>query len=333
MSPALALATRGADVVLLLFIAVAWPLFDYLHEWPEFSRKISAGVADARLQLYRRAMLFQWTLTLASLYLWSRGERAWRPLSLLAPTGTRLWVSVVMLLVFAGLQLRQLVRMARRPDHRRALRKQVAALPFLAIVPRDRRELIAFCGVSVTAGVCEEVLFRGYVVRALGAWTGRWLALCLSIVAFGLLHASQGRSGIVRSAAVGVLMTAIVLSTGSLWPAIALHTLIDLGGGAILFIALRETGASVADSLMLLNLVGRRNEAAALGTAFLQRHPAAAARERCRVRAGVVLALARQRLTEPARSMLATFDDECHAQHVSRSASPTGLLPGPAVLY
>jgi len=108
------------------------------------------------------------------------------------------------------------------------------------IIPQTTREFGWFLAVSLTAGVCEEFLYRGYVIWALSPWLSWWGAAALSALAFGLLHTYQGRKGVIVVALLGVIMTLVVAATRSLIPAIALHALMDAGNGLVFWIALRE---------------------------------------------------------------------------------------------
>jgi membrane protease YdiL (CAAX protease family) len=85
--------------------------------------------------------------------------------------------------------------------------------------------------VSLTAGFCEEFLFRGYLIWVFSPWLGWWGAAALSLTFFATGHAYQGWNGVLRTGIVGGLFTLVVAISGSLWPAIALHALHDLGGG------------------------------------------------------------------------------------------------------
>ena len=52
--------------------------------------------------------------------------------------------------------------------------------------------------------------------------------------AFALLHSYQGVLGVVRTGVIGVTMGAVFLHTGSLWPPMVAHVLIDLVVGFVL---------------------------------------------------------------------------------------------------
>jgi membrane protease YdiL (CAAX protease family) len=103
------------------------------------------------------------------------------------------------------------------------------------LIPRTSREKVLFGGVSVVAGVGEEIVYRGYLVTVLAGVMGDpWVALLVSSLAFGLLHGYQGGGGIVRTALLGGVLGAGFVVTGSLWSAIVAHTAVDLVGGLVL---------------------------------------------------------------------------------------------------
>ncbi|HEV2131521.1 MAG TPA: CPBP family intramembrane glutamic endopeptidase [Longimicrobiaceae bacterium] len=97
------------------------------------------------------------------------------------------------------------------------------------ILPRTVGEKVAFVGVSITAGVCEELVFRGFLIPAASVAFGSiGLAVLLSSAVFGLLHAYQGVIGIVRTGILGFLLVIPLLATGSLLPSILAHTALDV---------------------------------------------------------------------------------------------------------
>ncbi len=72
----------------------------------------------------------------------------------------------------------------------------------------------------------EEVLLRGYALAAIARVLGPGVALWGTSVLFGLLHVLNPGAGPLALAGVtaaGLLLGALVLRTGSLWPAIGAH--------------------------------------------------------------------------------------------------------------
>ncbi len=102
------------------------------------------------------------------------------------------------------------------------------------ILPKSGREKAAFAVLSVTAGVGEEIAFRGFALSALTEITASTsFALAASSSAFGLVHAYQGSVGMVRAGLLGLMFSVPVVVSGSLWPAIAAHVLVDWIGGLL----------------------------------------------------------------------------------------------------
>ncbi|WAB80549.1 CPBP family intramembrane metalloprotease [Microcella daejeonensis] len=98
-----------------------------------------------------------------------------------------------------------------------------------ALLPRNRPELVIGVGLSVNAGVVEELLFRLAMPALLVLVTGEPLsALLLSALLFGLLHAYQGWAGMAGATAIGLVLTVVYVLSGSILLVIALHVLLDL---------------------------------------------------------------------------------------------------------
>ena len=100
------------------------------------------------------------------------------------------------------------------------------------LIPQTRGEKLTFVGVSITAGICEEIIFRGFLLATLRVATGSALAAVLiSAVAFAIAHAHQSISGGIRAGLLGLVLTVPVILTGSLYPSIAAHIIVDVVAG------------------------------------------------------------------------------------------------------
>jgi membrane protease YdiL (CAAX protease family) len=100
------------------------------------------------------------------------------------------------------------------------------------ILPQSTMELIPFFALAITAGLCEEFLYRGFamaVLTRLGLPTG--IVIMLSSLIFGLAHLYQGRSGFVSTTVLGVLFGISRVAIGSLLPVVAWHIGVDLVAG------------------------------------------------------------------------------------------------------
>ena len=99
----------------------------------------------------------------------------------------------------------------------------------LAMLPRTPVEFVAWFCVSLTAGICEELIFRGYLLQQLTAWTKRpLLAVLLTALLFGSVHLYEGVGAILPLAALGCVYGLVVhYSKGDLRAVIVAHTLQD----------------------------------------------------------------------------------------------------------
>ena len=105
--------------------------------------------------------------------------------------------------------------------------------PVRAFLPHTRGEKRWFDVVSVTAGITEELIYRGFLFAYLAAWLSGAPAVIIVVagLVFGLGHLYQGVSGITKAGLMGVVFGVLYWMTGSLWASMLLHIVIDLTSG------------------------------------------------------------------------------------------------------
>lgn len=230
------------DLLLLALILLGLPV----RAWFAM-RELKAAPEDelpaVRSRLWTRAVLSQWTLVAAVLALWAWQRRWWSGLNVVArfgPMEAGMVVGIVILVILLDRQRRTLDRDPQVVERLRARLSSVERL-----MPATRAEFPRFALLAVTAGVCEELLFRGFVTWALAHLLPSYVAAALVQAAlFGVAHAYQGPRGVLTTGLVGVFLTAVVWLTGTLWMAMLIHALMDLNAGdlAIRVRALRADG-------------------------------------------------------------------------------------------
>jgi membrane protease YdiL (CAAX protease family) len=235
------------DVALIVLFSALWPLLEYFYLWPRHVRAVDAGDLGARSRAYVRTLWEEWLLAAAVVAVMLYFGRPLSVLFLRMPHGWRLWLGAGLPAVYGALIVTQGRALAAKPASLVKLRKRLE--PLRALVPHSPGEFRLFVPLSLTAGICEELLFRGYLVWVLQHWIGLWPAAGVSMVLFGLAHSYQGVKFGVRAFYAGVGMGLLALVTGSLLPGMALHALIDLGSGWITYMAMRESPAGPASSV------------------------------------------------------------------------------------
>lgn len=98
------------------------------------------------------------------------------------------------------------------------------------VVPYTVREKRYFFFVSLTAGICEELVWRGCILFLLAELFPALHFVVISGIAcllFGLFHCYQGWYGILKTSIIAVLFVLIYQTTGSLLLGMLLHFLFD----------------------------------------------------------------------------------------------------------
>ena len=182
-----------------------------------------------RLVLYASTIAFQWlAVAIVGWRVWAHGCSA-EQLGLVFRNRTTLVIAgIVGAVVIAALQWLNLRRVGRIPPESRGPLQAVAE----RILPQTAVELPPYLALAITAGLCEEFLYRGFAVAALAhAGLSAWLVILISSILFGLAHSYQGRGGIVMTFIVGLVLGASRLAYNSLVPAVFWHSAIDTVAG------------------------------------------------------------------------------------------------------
>lgn len=236
------------DHVFVLLLFVVQPIYGALA-YPRFLRKIEAGESVSRTKLYRHTFVQQWSALTVLGIVWYVLSRPAADLGLIAPGGTGFYVGTI-INVLAGAFLVQSWRNARQMTVEQKT-KHAAALGHLAhVLPRSLRQYRHFFGLSVTAGIAEEIVYRGFVIWYLAQVMPLWAAVIVSSVVFGLGHSYQGTSGAIRTGVAGLVFAVLYVFTGSIWLPIIGHALVDILQGKMVYEILRDApqGEPVAES-------------------------------------------------------------------------------------
>jgi membrane protease YdiL (CAAX protease family) len=177
-----------------------------------------------RRGLYLSAVISQWFLALVGVPVVLASGRGFAGAGLrgLPMPGFLRWTSLLVIIGLAALAVWLLLEhLGWWPEESDLVR---------LLIPETSAEKVwAVLIVAPTAALCEEFLYRGFLLAGLSDWLdSAWWALILSSVIFALAHVYQGVSGMVRVALLGALLAYPVLRTGSLYPSMAAHFVIDV---------------------------------------------------------------------------------------------------------
>jgi uncharacterized protein len=114
------------------------------------------------------------------------------------------------------------------------------------LAPVTPVEMLLFLVLSISAGVCEELVFRGYLQQQF-ARMGRniWVGITLSAIVFGCAHGYEGIAGVLLIAAYGAMFGVLALLRRGLRTGMIAHAWHDTVSGVAL-VLLRHYGVPIA---------------------------------------------------------------------------------------
>jgi membrane protease YdiL (CAAX protease family) len=212
-------------IFLLLGVVVPWRGRRRLRE---LLAKPSVGPAE-RISLYVSTIVFQWLAAgVAAWRAWAHGLSSNELGLVLRNAWSVCGAAVLGAVLLAALQWMNLRRISRTPQKMRGPLQALAE----RILPQSTKERVPFFALAVTAGICEEFLYRGFAMAAFTrAGMPPWSVVASSSILFGLAHLYQGRGGLVGTMLLGFLFGTTRITLGSLIPVTVWHAAVDVVAG------------------------------------------------------------------------------------------------------
>jgi membrane protease YdiL (CAAX protease family) len=216
------------DVYLIfVFLAIIVPWRGRLR-----LKKIMAAprtTAAQRIALYASTIAFQWfALAVVAWRAWAHRFTAVE-LGLIVHKPLMVGiVAVVGTAAFSSLHWLNLRRVGSLPVDQRGSIQTLAE----KILPQSKTELLPFIALAITAGICEELIYRGFAMAALArtALPG-WSVVLISAALFGLAHLYQGAGGLVGTLLMGILFGVTRMLSATVVAVIFWHVAVDVVAG------------------------------------------------------------------------------------------------------
>ncbi|MFZ3266457.1 MAG: CPBP family intramembrane glutamic endopeptidase [Terriglobales bacterium] len=105
-----------------------------------------------------------------------------------------------------------------------------------SLLPHSLLEILVWIAVSITAGFCEEIAFRGYLQRQLHALSGNiGVAVIAQAFVFGVAHGYQGWKAVIVISVLGVLYGVLAAWRRNLRANVMAHAASDIWEGWLKF--------------------------------------------------------------------------------------------------
>jgi uncharacterized protein len=190
-------------------------------------------LANGHVVTYSIVILMEWAMV--AFIWWGLSRRSIRLSDLVGGSWARplyflrdLGLGIAFLLI-VGFALLQALSYLLNPESPKAMSN---------MMPQTWFEVILWVLMSLTAGFCEEVIFRGYLRRQFSALTRSFVGgIVLQAVVFGLSHGYQGWKLILLISIYGTCFGVFARWRRSLRPGMLAHALEDTAGGLLGFLA------------------------------------------------------------------------------------------------
>lgn len=226
----------------IVFLITYEPIYGYL-DYKKFKEKVRKNPAE-RVHYYKKVILGLWIPTLLILSLIVIGPLSLRDIGIkgiemdfqtLGSWATYIAfglaiayaLSLVYYLVGAKVSnkiMNEIVQVKK---------KELEKSQFADIMPVTKEDKRVWTFVSWTAGITEEIIYRGFLIFVLSELfpsLSIWGILVISSIIFGLAHTYQGGSNVIRTTIFGLFFAVLYIGLGSILPLILFHFLIDYIG-------------------------------------------------------------------------------------------------------
>jgi membrane protease YdiL (CAAX protease family) len=225
-------------LVLALIIAmVLYSIWD-----ADKNKKAVLNGTKTKLKIYQETVLFLWAPTCVLLACIPFGSIDANDIGLRWEFSLANWSGSLLLLMIAVAMIVHIARVKNTPLKRDLLAQQMQVHKWM--MPTNPKEFRWFTlGVSMAAGICEELLFRGFLLSLFGEGATLVLGVAISSLLFGLCHVYQGWSNVIRTGILGLVLSLVYLASDSIIIAMVLHALMDIYGGILGYLAYKEMPA------------------------------------------------------------------------------------------
>lgn len=115
---------------------------------------------------------------------------------------------------------------------------------------------VGFLVIAVTPAICEELVYRGVLYRGYRR-CGKWVAIVLTAVLFGLMHTNLNQ--LCYAVVLGLLFALVNEITGSVLPSVFLHLYINGRSVAVVYRWMKEKGVNSEDTERLQEYLASEN--------------------------------------------------------------------------
>ena len=233
------------DYLLVALIFAVYVVRNYVRH-RSMRDRMNSGEPGILMLEYKDTLIILWGGAFLVMTVWFLDDRPLADMGILLGSSTAHLIGWGVVAALSLVLSAQVYAVGKNPKSAETVRTALENEPgILRIMPKTDQEYSWFKALSVTAGITEEIIFRGYLIWFFALWLPLWWAAAVALAFFVAAHLYQESvRSLLKVAAIGAALTALYLLSGSLLAAIVLHSVVDLTSGASVRRALHGTQAA-----------------------------------------------------------------------------------------
>lgn len=212
--------------VLAVFIGIVYPMY-FLFSYRATTARLKAD-KKRRLRNYKLTMTVLWTLTL--IIIGNSILNTSINLEFFPSINNTTIVFAIFIVIFILIQSKQ---SSVTPEKAPKIKEKMRG--FEHYLPKSKNELTWFILLSLSAGICEEIIFRMFLFNYSLEHFHLITSLFLANFVFAITHIGSGSRNMLGSFLLGLLLNGIYYLTNNIWLAIILHSAIDINTGVVAY--------------------------------------------------------------------------------------------------
>jgi membrane protease YdiL (CAAX protease family) len=212
------------NIIIAIICGIVYPLFIILNQ--KNNLNILKSVGNSKLSGYKRSMFLFWLLS--SLILVNHFIIVGYKLNFSFSLNIVSWIIIVVSIGFTIYQFSQL-----RVDAQNFHSYKSRLSPFSHYLPINKTQRNYFILLSISAGICEELIFRLFLVNFVNEFIHIIISIILINLIFGAAHLGSGLKNMLSATMLGLIFSIIYYYTNNIWIPMFIHTVIDLSTGIV----------------------------------------------------------------------------------------------------
>jgi len=234
------------DHLLAFILCIAIPLYGAVQRRVGFPGVSFSSEQKKRIYISGSFSLF--LMGLVVMLVWILFNRPINEIGLTQPTAVRSWWWMVILFVFIYLA-DSVITLSSKSRFDETVDNWKKRTPFL---PTKKSELPEYFLLCFSAGVFEEIVYRGYLVTYCwylfdGYQYQQLLGIVIPAFFFSIAHFYQGAKAVVKIFVLAIFFGYLFVYSGSLLVVMILHFLVDAIGGLLTMKYLKEDNEQIGE--------------------------------------------------------------------------------------